>query len=322
MIASKNLAEGLWAEAAASYLEWSGSDWPETEWVRRAKSTLNLYKEYLKLFAGQPAEIKCRAQIGRALFEGATHLGETKRIVREGIDKLVNASRALVELEKAVLLNADRGARFFDDPDQQELYLPILENFWTRQAEYLEHARGIDEAISYLKKKRVLIEYLGEFQMADACNQLGILYAKKKHDDLAVIWFQKAIQAAEAYRPDSAVYKFYQDIKVKAQAHIESIDTSPAPGSHIASSKSKSTAILLALFLGSFGADRFYLGDAGLGFLKLITAGGCGLWSLIDLIQLVTGSRNIDSRGHYLISSETVRLMKGGNLKDEFGKPL
>jgi len=92
--------------------------------------------------------------------------------------------------------------------------------------------------------------------------------------------------------------------------------------SHIASSKSKSTAILLALFLGSFGADRFYLGDAGLGFLKLITAGGCGLWSLIDLIQLVTESRNTDSRGHYLIDSATVRLMKSGNLQDEFGKPL
>jgi len=137
MIASKDMAEELWTEATSSYLEWSGSNWPETEWVRRAKSTLNLYKEYLKLSAGQPTEIKCRAQIGRTLFEGATHLGETKRIAREGIDKLVNASRSLVELEKAVLLDAEKGIRLFDDPDQQELYLPILENFWTLQFGYM-----------------------------------------------------------------------------------------------------------------------------------------------------------------------------------------
>jgi len=87
----------------------------------------------------------------------------------------------------------------------------------------------------------------------------------------------------------------------------------------IVSSKSKSTAILLAWFLGSFGADRFYLGDIGLGILKLLTIGGCGLWTLIDAIMLVVGSRNKDANGSFLIDRETVRLVKTGNLRDEFG---
>lgn len=47
------------------------------------------------------------------------------------------------------------------------------------------------------------------------------------------------------------------------------------------------TTLLLSLFLGGFGVDRFYLGYTGLGVAKLLTFGGCGVWALIDLIMII-----------------------------------
>jgi TM2 domain-containing membrane protein YozV len=65
--------------------------------------------------------------------------------------------------------------------------------------------------------------------------------------------------------------------------------------------KSKVTAALLCFFLGGLGIHRFYLGYTTIGILQLLTAGGCGIWAIIDFIMILTGSLK-DSEGRDLTS--------------------
>ncbi len=55
------------------------------------------------------------------------------------------------------------------------------------------------------------------------------------------------------------------------------------------SDKSKLTAGLLAIFLGSLGVHRFYLGYTLLGVVQLLLCGGCGIWQIIDIVLIFTG---------------------------------
>lgn len=46
--------------------------------------------------------------------------------------------------------------------------------------------------------------------------------------------------------------------------------------------KDPTTILLISLFLGTFGVDRFMLGETGMGVLKLLTGGLCGILTIID----------------------------------------
>ena len=54
--------------------------------------------------------------------------------------------------------------------------------------------------------------------------------------------------------------------------------------------KSQLVALLLCIFVGNLGIHRFYLGYVWQGIVQLLTLGACGIWSLIDLIRIITGS--------------------------------
>ena len=78
-------------------------------------------------------------------------------------------------------------------------------------------------------------------------------------------------------------------------------DSAPQPVTAQAADDSKDwlTALLLSIFLGQLGVDRFYLGYIGLGVLKLLTAGGCGIWWLVDVILIATDGLK-DAKGRPL----------------------
>jgi hypothetical protein len=70
-----------------------------------------------------------------------------------------------------------------------------------------------------------------------------------------------------------------------------------------ASPRSRTVALLLAGFLGIFGAHRFYVGKAGTAVVQLCTLGGFGLWWLADIIMIAAGAFR-DGEGRLVSSWE------------------
>ena len=65
----------------------------------------------------------------------------------------------------------------------------------------------------------------------------------------------------------------------------------------VQSDKDWTVTILLSVLVGGLGMDRFYLGSWGLGLGKLLTGGGLGVWSLVDMILAVTKNmRDVQGR--------------------------
>ena len=65
--------------------------------------------------------------------------------------------------------------------------------------------------------------------------------------------------------------------------------------------KDPTTILLISIFLGGLGIDRFVLGQTIVGLVKLLTAGGCGVWWFIDLFLIMGATKEANAESAYRI---------------------
>lgn len=58
--------------------------------------------------------------------------------------------------------------------------------------------------------------------------------------------------------------------------------------------KDPTTILLISIFLGSLGIDRFIVGDTGMGILKLLTLGCCGILTIVDWFTISKKAKDIN----------------------------
>ena len=76
------------------------------------------------------------------------------------------------------------------------------------------------------------------------------------------------------------------------------------------STRDKGVLILLSSLLGSFGVDRFYRGEIGMGVLKLLTFGGCGIWTVVDFVLYCVAAPPTDIEGRTILDRRTVERLR------------
>jgi TM2 domain-containing membrane protein YozV len=67
--------------------------------------------------------------------------------------------------------------------------------------------------------------------------------------------------------------------------------------------KDPTLMLIVSIFAGQIGIDRFLIGDTGLGIIKLITCGGLGIWTIVDwfLIMGAAKEKNTEQLAKVLV---------------------
>lgn len=72
---------------------------------------------------------------------------------------------------------------------------------------------------------------------------------------------------------------------------METVDESKVDIIRSMELKDPTTLLIISLLLGSLGIDRFMLKDTGMGVLKLLTLGVCGILTIIDWFTVMDRTR-------------------------------
>ena len=65
--------------------------------------------------------------------------------------------------------------------------------------------------------------------------------------------------------------------------------------------KDPTTLLLISLFLGGWGVDRFMLKETGMGVLKLLTGGCCGILTIVDWFSIQKKTREMNFNNFMLM---------------------
>lgn len=72
---------------------------------------------------------------------------------------------------------------------------------------------------------------------------------------------------------------------------LAGLDDSRLPVLQSISYQDPTTLLLVSIFVGGLGIDRFMLGETGLGIAKLLTCGGLGIWTIVDWFTVSARTR-------------------------------
>ncbi len=81
---------------------------------------------------------------------------------------------------------------------------------------------------------------------------------------------------------------------LQAKKDLDPVEQAQFESAYSRQRKDPTVALLLSLFLGGLGVDRFYIGHIGRGIAKLLTLGGLLIWQIVDwfLIRRRTAAKN------------------------------
>lgn len=98
------------------------------------------------------------------------------------------------------------------------------------------------------------------------------------------------IKNVEAYLMINGKY-FEPSVLPIIRDRLERLDESKAISLYSLELKDPTLLLVISLFFGALGVDRFMLGDIGIGVLKLLTGGVCGILTIIDWFTTMKRTR-------------------------------
>lgn len=103
------------------------------------------------------------------------------------------------------------------------------------------------------------------------------------------------IQRVELYLLTNQKY-FPSEKFLVLKEKLSTLDEMQFSNLHLLELRNPLIVLIVSIFLGNLGIDRFMLQDITHGILKLVTFGGLGIWTLIDWILITdkTKQYNLD----------------------------